>query len=185
MFFGCDPLKIQWHKWPCVQNHFSHRVPVLACPEATRNGKLFREKIIWPDRILNQTKETGVVFLISKLYTESALQSSWGFGYFSSVGYVLTFIYSEDGVRGHPRLPDADKGGGNESQQMQEWQKSLNRHISRKFSSFFFLAPTFSDFQILNMCYIFEKHRSNIMSEHPRVIWSLKEFSIIPTHLHP
>ena len=64
-------------------------------------------------------------------------------GYFSSVGYVfLTFIYSEDGVRGHPRLPDADKGGGNESQQMQEWQKSLNRHISRKFSSSSFLAPT-------------------------------------------
>ena len=153
MFFGCDPLKIQWHKWPCVQNHFSHRVPVLACPQATRNGKLFRGKIIWPDRILDQTKETGVVFLISKLYTESALQSSWGFmyrsdclnvriGYFSSVGYVLTFIYSEDGVRGHPRLPDADKGGGNESQQMQEWQKYLNRHISRKFSSSSFLAPT-------------------------------------------
>ena len=64
-------------------------------------------------------------------------------GYFPSVGYVLTFIYSEDGVRGHPRLPDADKGGGNESQQMQEWQKSLNRHISRKFpSSSSFLAPT-------------------------------------------
>ena len=80
-----------------------------------------------------------MVFLISKLYTESALQSSLGImyrsdclnvriGYFSSVGYVLTFIYSEDGVRGHPRLPDADKGGGNESQQMPGWEISVNHH---------------------------------------------------------